>query len=206
MSAKRHHFQLLNGRKVVADTNCTFEEIRRMGDTMATSQRHQLNVQAFNEPLNKWDFLGSFMGMRLKREAVGDIVVSEGIAQAFVTQVAARLITSETVKIGRVGVKITGDRPFELEQAQQYKEISGTVASLRLDCVVAMAANISREKSAALIRSDKVEVNHFLPSGISHELREGDVLSIRGSGRFILSGIGGETKKCRVHINLRKFI
>lgn len=64
MNAKRHHFQLLNGRKVVADTNCTFEEIRRMGDTMATSQRHQLNVQAFNEPLNKWDFLGSFMGDR----------------------------------------------------------------------------------------------------------------------------------------------
>ena len=158
------------------------------------------------DKLSHRDFLGSFMGMRLKREAVGDIVVSEGITQAFVTQVAARLITSETVKIGRVGVKITGDRPFELEQAQQYKEISGTVASLRLDCVVAMAANISREKAAALIRSDKVEVNHFLPSGISHELREGDVLSIRGSGRFILSGIGGETKKCRVHINLRKFI
>lgn len=64
MSAKRHHFQLLNGRKVVADANCTFEEIRRMGDTMATSQKHLLNVQAFNEPLNKWDFLGSFLGNR----------------------------------------------------------------------------------------------------------------------------------------------
>lgn len=72
MSAKRHHFQLLNGRKVVADTNCTFEEIRRMGDTMATSQRHQLNVQAFNEPLNKWDFLGSFMGNRRFHNWTGD--------------------------------------------------------------------------------------------------------------------------------------
>ena len=64
MNAKSYHFQLLNGRKVVTDANCTFEEIRRMGDTMANSQQHALRVQAFNEPLNKWDFLGSFMGNR----------------------------------------------------------------------------------------------------------------------------------------------
>lgn len=72
MNDKRYHFQLLNGRKVVADTNCTFEEIRRMGDTMATSQRHQLNVRAFNEPLNTWDHLGSFMGDRRFHNWTGD--------------------------------------------------------------------------------------------------------------------------------------
>lgn len=65
MSAdKKYHFQLLNGRKVVTDTNCTFEEIRRMGDTMATRQQHWLKVQAFNQAINKWDHLGSFMGNR----------------------------------------------------------------------------------------------------------------------------------------------
>ncbi len=72
MSAKRHHFQLLNGRKVVADASCTFEEIRRMGDTMATSQKHRLQVQAFNEPLNHWDHLGSFMGNRRFHNWDGD--------------------------------------------------------------------------------------------------------------------------------------
>lgn len=64
MNDKRYHFQLLNGRKVVADTNCTFEEIRRMGDNLATAQNHQLQVQAFNAAINKWDFLGTFMGNR----------------------------------------------------------------------------------------------------------------------------------------------
>ena len=72
MNAKRYHFQLLNGRKVVADTNCTFEEIRRMGDTMATSQKHELQVQAYNEPLNKWDYLGRFMGGRRFHNWDGD--------------------------------------------------------------------------------------------------------------------------------------
>ena len=36
MNDKKYHFQLLNGRKVVADTECTFQEIRRMGDNLAT--------------------------------------------------------------------------------------------------------------------------------------------------------------------------
>lgn len=64
MNAKRYHFQLLNGRKVVVDTECTFQEIRRMGDTMATNQQHRLQVQAFNTAINKWDYLGTFMGNR----------------------------------------------------------------------------------------------------------------------------------------------
>ena len=64
MKAEKHHFQLLNGRKVVADTHCTFQEIRRMGDNLATSQNHRLKVQAFNEPRNLWDCLGEFLGHR----------------------------------------------------------------------------------------------------------------------------------------------
>ena len=62
--SQQYHFQILNGRTVVVDTHCSFEEIRRMGDTMATNQRHRLSVQAYNEPLNKWDRLGAFLGHR----------------------------------------------------------------------------------------------------------------------------------------------
>lgn len=72
MNAKRYHFQLLNGRKVVTDTECTFQEIRRMGDTMATNQKHRLQVQAFNTAINKWDYLGAFMGNRQFQNWDGD--------------------------------------------------------------------------------------------------------------------------------------
>lgn len=152
------------------------------------------------------DFLGSFMGMRLKREVIGDIIVSEGIAQAFVTDIAAKLITSTVSKIGRTGVKIYDDRPFQLEVKQEFRNISGTVASMRMDCVVSLAAGMSRENAARLIRSERVEINHFKATSVSQELHAGDVLSIRGCGRYILSDINGSTKKGRIHINLCKFI
>lgn len=64
MNTKRYHFQLLNGRHVAIDQECTFEDIRRMGDTMATSQKQRLKVQAFNQEANRWDYLGAFLGNR----------------------------------------------------------------------------------------------------------------------------------------------
>lgn len=151
------------------------------------------------------DFLGSFMALRLKREAIGDIIIADGAAQVFVTEVAASLIVSSVSKIGRTGVKISEDKQLEIEIKQEFEEISGTVASMRLDCIVSTAAKISRENAARLIRSEKVSVNHFPVMSLSHEIHEDDVISVRGSGKYILDNIKGTTKKGRIHINLRKY-
>lgn len=64
MNTKKYHFQLINGRHVAVDQECTFEEIRRLGDTMATNQQKNLKVQAFNAAINQWDYLGQFLGNR----------------------------------------------------------------------------------------------------------------------------------------------
>lgn len=64
MNTKKYHFQLVNGRHVAIDQECTFEEIRRLGDTMATNQQKNLKVQAFNAAINQWDYLRQFLGNR----------------------------------------------------------------------------------------------------------------------------------------------
>lgn len=155
--------------------------------------------------LSHRDFLGSFMALCLKREVIGDIVIAEGIAQAFVTEVASKLIMNSVSKIGRVGVSVYDDRPFMLSNAQEFEEISGTVASMRLDCIVGMASKNSRENSARLIRSERVSLNHIPVTSVSSEVCEGDILTVRGSGKFIIDKINGTTKKGRIHINLRKY-
>lgn len=158
------------------------------------------------DKLTHRDFLGTFMGMRLRRDIIGDIVVGEGITQAFVTDVAGKLIMTTLSKIGRTGVKCYDDRPFEMEVKQEFRTVSGTVASLRLDCIVSLATGLSREKSALLIRSGKVEVNHFPTESVSAEVHGEDILSVRGYGKFVLSGQGGTTRKNRIHIILKKFV
>lgn len=157
------------------------------------------------DKLTHRDFLGSFMALRLKREVIGDIIIAEGIAQVFTTEIAAKLITSSVSKIGRIGVKISDSQPFKLNIQQEFEDFGGTVASLRLDCVTSLAARISRENAAKLIRCEKIAVNHFPVTSVSHELNKGDVISVRGYGKFILGSINGITKKGRIHIILRKY-
>lgn len=152
------------------------------------------------------DFLGTFMGLKLKRSVTGDIIVGEGITQAFVTNVASKLISTTVSKIGHTGVKCITDRPFEMEVRQEFRTLSGTVASLRLDCLVSFATGLSREKSAMLIRSDRVEINHLPAKSVSTEVSNSDVLSVRGYGKFILSESGNLTHKNRIHITLKKFV
>lgn len=155
--------------------------------------------------LSHRDFLGSFMGLRLKRDTIGDIITDDGIAQAFVTDVAAKTIITDIAKIGRTGVKIRDDMPFSMNVQQSFEKLSCTVASLRLDCVVSAAARISRENAARFIRNEKVNVNYLAVTSLSRSLIEGDVVTIRGYGKYVLKSIEGTTKKGRIHINLHKY-
>lgn len=157
------------------------------------------------DKLSHRDFLGSFMALRLKREAVGDIIIAEGKAQAFVTDNAADLIIQLISKIGKTGVRVSGDEVFSLDNRQNFAEIPSTVSSLRLDCIVSAAAGLSRENSAKLIRCEKVSVNYLVQTSVSKEISEGDVITIRGSGKYILDKIKGETKKGRTHVVILKY-
>ncbi len=152
------------------------------------------------------DFLGTIMALQVKRDAVGDIVVADGKAQVMVSDSVSKLLLNEINKIGKVGVRITDDEEFNLDVQHNFIVIKDTVASLRLDAVVSTAINQSREKSTQLIKIGCIAVNHFPVKTSSMILEQGDVFSIRGYGKFILSEINGTTKKGRVHIEIKKYV
>jgi len=158
-----------------------------------------------SEILSHRDFLGSLMSMRLKRETIGDITVSEGRTQIFVTDTASKLICGTVGKIGRTGVKIYDDMPFDIIKIQEFQDISGTVASLRADSVISLALRISREKSAQLIKNTGVQINCSPVFSVTHEMKCKDVFSVKGYGKYILDEISGISKKGRLHINIKKY-
>jgi len=77
---------------------------------------------------------------------------------------------------------------------------------MRLDCVVSLALNLSREKSAALIEGRQVSLNFFEEEKSSREVKVGDILSIRGYGRFLISQQGSLSKKGRLHLTISQYI
>jgi RNA-binding protein YlmH len=156
--------------------------------------------------LSHRDFLGAFMSCGVNRNMIGDIIVGEGYTAAFVYNTVSAVIASECTKIGNEGVKVSCGEKAEIDTERNFSEISGTVSSLRLDCIVSLAVRVSREKSAQLIRSERVTVNYDSNVSCSHEMKAGDVFSVRGFGKFILSDINGRTKKDRIHICVKKYI
>ncbi len=151
------------------------------------------------------DFLGSLMSLEIKRELIGDILVGETRTVVFISNRALPLIKDIT-KIGRVGVRISFDFCKEDIPEQKFEEITSTVASLRLDAVISTAFRISREKAQELIRAKGVLLNHIETFDVSKKVDEGDSFSIRGFGKACLSEIGGQSKKDRIFITIKKYI
>ena len=157
------------------------------------------------DKLSHRDFLGALLSLNIKRETIGDILVGEGIAVVFVTNTVAPLILNDVSKIGRVGVKIENTLPETLPICEEFEDIFGTVSSLRCDCIVGLVTGLSREKAAFLIETKRVNVNHFECTSVSKPIKDNDVLSIRGYGRFVLIKSDELTKKGRIKVNIKKY-
>lgn len=152
------------------------------------------------------DFLGALLHAGLERSSLGDILTEEGRAVIFCRREVSDFLCTQVEKIGGAGVRIAegADEPFPA--AHRFADFSQVVASARLDCVVAAAVGTSREKAFGMIRSQTVELNHELSNSPSKNIKEGDVLSIRGEGRFIIDRLGPPTKKGRLGISGRKYV
>lgn len=156
--------------------------------------------------LSHRDFLGALMSLQLKREVIGDILIGEGEAVAFVTEAISPILINEVTKIGRVGVSTELGINLVLPVGDNYKEISGTVSSLRLDCIISLALRLSRARATSLIKSIGVSLNYADCYDCSKSLIEGDIISIKGYGKYKLSTVGGNSKKGRIHISINKYI
>ena len=151
------------------------------------------------------DVLGSIMAQQVQRDTIGDIVVTPGKIQCFATPTAAS-VCMQLKKIGRVGVQVTDTLPFSCEVTQNIKEISGTVAAPRLDAILRTALNTGRNACADYIRGGLVTLNYMQVQDVSCMVKEGDVFSVRGYGKFRVSELSGPTKKGRLHITIEKFL
>ena len=156
--------------------------------------------------LSHRDFLGSLMALGVTRESVGDILLGEGYAVFFLTQPAQSLVLSELKKVSSLGVRLEEGVREPLPAPFRLQPVQGTVSSMRLDCVAAFLCGKSREKTAQMIRSGLVSVNHLPEEQVSRLLEAGDILVIRGVGKFRIEESGGLSKKGKLRLCCSKYV
>ncbi len=153
------------------------------------------------------DYLGSLLGLGIKREMLGDIVVCSDCAVVFCHSDIADFIVYNLTKVGRLNVSADVCDVSELDMPERsYKDKSATVSSLRLDCVVSAATNMSRSVSAEVIQRGSVFHNYEEAKSASRIVGDGDIISVRGYGKYVIACDGSLTKKGRYHIDIRQYI
>lgn len=160
-----------------------------------------------SEKLEHRTVLGSLMGLGIERNLLGDVAMEEKTSVIFACDSIKDYICLNLIRAGRLPVSLA-EVPFD-ELAilpRAWEPVCGTVASLRLDCVVGLLTGASRSTADEMLRRELVSVNHSVCTKGSVVLSQGDMLSIRRFGRAELSEILGETKKGRTRIVLKKYI
>jgi len=157
------------------------------------------------DPATHRDFLGSILGTGIVREKVGDILVlGERGAQAIVVPDLVEFFQQSMTQVRTVPVKVTPIPFTELQVREpRKKELTTVEASLRLDAIASAGFGMSRSKMVDLIEKGEVRVNWKEIGQPSYQLKDGDLVAIRGKGRLFVGEIA-ITKKDRYRVLLTR--
>lgn len=153
------------------------------------------------------DFLGALLGLGIKRETVGDIILKNFGAYVLVTKEISEFICCHLTSIGRYHKIEVEEIPFDQMEIEppKVKECLTTVSSLRIDVIFAAAFNLSRAEVAKYLQNDKGKLNG-ISAKTSQLMKVGDIGTLRGYGKIRLATVGSTTKKDRLHITIEKYI
>lgn len=152
-------------------------------------------IEKFADKVTHRDFLGSIMNLGIDRSTIGDIFIDGKSAYVFCTDKIASYIVENLDKVKHTNVRCAIVDAMDELPVKEPEEMHFTVASERADGVIAKIYNLSRNQSLLLFRERKIYVNGRLNENNSYTMKSGDMVSVRGYGRFVYYGTGHETKK-----------
>jgi RNA-binding protein YlmH len=166
------------------------------------------------EPLNKKyadvlihrDYLGAIINLGIDRSKIGDILVKENEAFLFCHERMTDYLIEQITRIKHTSVRAALASQSIFHYEPQYKILKGSVATNRIDSVLTICCATSRSQAVEYIMTKKVFINGKLIESNSESLKENDIISVRGIGKFVFSGVLSETKKGKIYIEIKKFV
>ena len=147
------------------------------------------------------------MGAGIGRETVGDICVGKGSCDFFVTEEIAPYLLQNLTGAGRTKMRLSRIPLTDVSVPDpEIKEIKDTVASLRLDGVIASGFRIGRSLAAQYISAGKAAIDGLPCEKPDKAVTEGCKISVRGLGKIKLQTVNGQTKKGRISIIIHRYV
>ena len=162
--------------------------------------------EKYGEILSHRDYMGAILNLGIDRALTGDIVVREKQAWLFCLDSIRDFLTENLTRVRHTEVQaeVCSGTPPEL--APRFEELRLNVASPRLDSVVSELTGIPRTKIRTVFSEQRVAVNGRIQEDSSKQLKDGDILTVRGFGKVIYDGEQGRSKKGRLYVAVRKYV
>ena len=174
------------------------------------SEREKLTalriITSGTKTLSHRDYMGSILGLGVKRELIGDILVHSEGADIIILKEFADFFVSNYEKAGSTPIIIEIISINDLKTGEENaEEIRQSVSSLRLDNMISSVFKLPRSKAVETINSGLVYINGQQGTKPDKPVHKGDKLVLRGKGKAILQDISGSTKKDKIVILIKKF-
>lgn len=161
--------------------------------------------QKFADTLSHRDFLGGLMNLGIKREMLGDIIVNDNYAYLFCLEQISKYIKDNLCRVKHTSVNVTEIESLPDDIIKEPESIELVVSSLRADVMVSAVYKLSRSNTSKLFSAGKIFVNSKLTESTSYQIKENDIISVRGFGRFSFSNQLRTTKKNRLVVEIKKY-
>lgn len=158
----------------------------------------------FSDKLTHRDFLGSVMAAGIERSVIGDIILKDNTAWVLCRDTIADYISSAVKSVRHTTVRCCVSETPEFIN-EEPAVVSSVVASERLDAVIAGVWSVSRAEGKKLVESGKVFLDGRVCESPSAQIKQGTIVSVRGTGRFKYEGIEKETRRGRLKVSFRKY-
>lgn len=160
----------------------------------------------FAEELSHRDMLGALMNLGIERDVIGDIFVRGRECYFFCLENMKEYICQNLTKVRHTNVVCEEADCLPAAFAPVRKREEHMIASERCDALLSKVYHLSRGKCIPLFQEKKVFVNSRQFENNSGVLKEGDIVSVRGFGKFVYLGVVRETKKGRVTVAIEKYV
>lgn len=180
-------------------------EDERSGYPIACVHIRPANAK-FSDALTHRDYLGAILNLGIDRCKTGDILIRSNEAYLFCHESIADFICDTLVQVRHTVIRAERTDAAQAGIEPEYQEIAGTLSSVRLDSMISLAFHESRSSLTDAIAAGRVFVNGRVVTSNSFSPKEGDIISVRGLGRFRFEGTGSRSKKGRIGVTLLKYI
>lgn len=153
-------------------------------------------------------YLGGLIKLGIKREKIGDIITYKEGADIVITADMLKYILNNISQLTRFEkCEICEINLKNIHKVnEEFKNLKIIVSSMRLDNIIAELVGTSRNKANEIIMQERVFVNYESETKQTKQIKENDLITIRGKGKYIIRNIEGNTRSGRIVIKVEQFI